>query len=317
MVKIKVKKKVNGTIIIHKLDKREQINAMELDIIMGGEVKALEPPQVKSSLIGTKMKFVIKDYMEISSYLESGISFDEFIKLIEKILEVVMNCRAYGIRVSNLEMRPEYIYYNYTLKELKMIYWPILSLAEYADERILFQQLSEYYVCKSGEEVFKNKYIAYFDSRRKFDLYNFEKVVADLKKQYEDFNRHEPVSGTPPVPGGGSYDIYERTVNLTYPTLIHAATNAALEIKKSPFVIGRSYECDYVIRDNHYIGRRHAIIELEGGQTYITDNHSVNGITIDGKPISVGQKVQLIPGKIVGIGNEEFIFYAPAAKRMG
>lgn len=317
MVQVKVKKRINRTTIVHKLDKNEQINAMELDIIFKGEIEALEPALIKTSFSGTKMKFFITDYIDIPSYLRSGVTFGEFTKLVEDIIGVVMACRSYGIRVSNLEMRPEYIYYNYTLKKLKMIYWPIISLSEYADEKDLFQQLSSYYICKPEDELYKNNYVSYFNSRKKFDIHHFEKTINTLSKRWVDQIMNQSAididiaSQHSEIPD----DIYGMTVALNCPVLLRVSTNTRVEIKKSPFAIGRSANaCDFVIEDNCYIGRKHAIIQQEGHQTYIIDNNSTNGTKIDGVPINPNQKVPLSSGKVIEIGHEEFIFFAQAGR---
>lgn len=315
MMQIKLKRKINSTIIVHKLNKTEQLNAMELDIIQKGEIDALEPIQIITSILGTKLKFVIKDYIDLLSYLRSGITFEEFVELILRILEVVKDCHACGIRVSNLETRPEYMYYNYASKKLKMIYWPIISLAEYADEKKLFQQLSTYYLCKSEDEALKNKYCLYFEKRKKFDIYNFEKSIRLMQKQWKDQNVNEVSTTIESDVERPWNDIYEMTVALTHSTILRVSTNTRIEIKKTPFIIGRSADkCDYVIEDNYYVGRKHAIFQQEGGQIYLIDNNSTNGVKIDGERIPAGEKVPLNSGKVIEIGNEEFVFFAQVGK---
>lgn len=319
MIQIKTKKKLDKTIIVHKLKKTEQINTMELDILQKKEIEALEPVQVKTSFTGCKMSFRIENYMDVPSYLKSGVTFGNFIKLVEAILGVVMECHSRGIRVSNLEMRPEYIYYNYTLGKLKMLYWPIISLDEYPDEKILFQQLSEYYVCKAGDEFFKERYTAYFSNRKEFDFYHFEAAIHILDKQWK--GKHSPL--TDPDDGGtirlvsgqdsgtGIYDqtVYNQTVALQNPVLLHIATNTRVEIDKDSFLIGRSASsCDYAVTDNVYVGRKHAIIQKENGKVYIIDQDSVNGVKVDGKRITPGERVLLHYDEMIEIGNEEFKF---------
>lgn len=316
MVKLKVKKKIKGTIITHKLDKTEQLNTMELDIIRRGEIKELEPAQVITSFFGgVKLKFVIVNYIDMPSYLRSGVTFDEFAEIIIKILEVVRSCHSYGIRVSNLEIRPEYIYYNYTTKKVKMIYWPLISLTDYADEKKLFQQIAAHYQCRPEDEVYKSKYCSLFDTRKKFDIDSFEKSVRSIQKQWRDQDQ-----GNVPVNSGihkkiNWDDIYGMTVALTNPMILHVSSNTRIDINKTPFVIGRSPDkCDYVIEDNYYVGRKHAILQQEGYQVYLIDNKSTNGVKLDGERITENTKVPLHTGNVIEIGNEEFIFFAPAGK---
>lgn len=320
MIQIKVKRKINSTILNHKMGKTEQISVLELDIIKKGEIEAIQPAQVVTSLLGTKLEFVIKDDIDVPSYLRSGISFGEFTNLIFRILEVIKECHSYGIRVSNLEMRPEYMYYNYTNEKLKMIYWPLISLAEYADEKKLFEALPGYYSCKPEDEIFKNKYCKYFENRKKFDVYCFEKTIRLMQKQWKEqgTNEEEFLSGKVELfsdsnDKGKWNDIYDKTVALTHPSILRVSTNSRIEIMKTPFIIGRAQEqCDYVIEDNYYIGRKHAIFQQEGGQIFIIDNNSTNGIKIDGERIPAGEKVLLNSGNIIEIGREEFVYFAQA-----
>lgn len=316
MVKLKVTDKIKGTIITHKLDKTEQLDNVELDIIRRGEIQALEPVQVITSLLGgVILKFVIENQIDLPSYLRSGVTFDEFSEIVIKILEVVRSCHSFGIRVSNLEMRPEYIFYNHTVKKVNMIYWPIISLTDYVDEKNIFQQISSYYQCEPEDEVYKNKYCALFDTRKKFDIDSFEKSIRTIQKQWRDQNQ-----GNIPL-NSGMYintnrdSIYGMNVSLTNPMILHVSSNTRIDIYKTPFVIGRSSDkCDYVIEDNKYVGRKHAIFQYEGYQVYLIDNKSRNGVKLDGERIPESTKIPLHTGNVIEIGNEEFIFFEPTGK---
>lgn len=315
MVKVKIRKKTKGTIITHKLDKKEQINVMEIDIIRKGEIEELEPVQIITSILGTKLKFTLENLIDLPSYFRSGITFDEFIEIVVKIVEVIRKCHSYGIRVSNLEMNPESIYYNYTIKKIRMIYWPIISLSEYADEKKLFQQLSSYYQCKPEDDVYKNRYCAIFDNRRKFDINYFEKTVRTIQKQWREQDTGGSIDTFQSHKNIDWEDVYGMTVALTHPMILHVSSNTRIDINKTPFVIGRSLDqCDYVIENNYYVGRKHAILQQEGYQVYLIDNKSTNGVKLDGKRISENEKVPLHTGNVIEIGNEEFIFFAPAGK---
>lgn len=69
--------------------------------------------------------------------------------------------------------------------------------------------------------------------------------------------------------------------------------------------IGRSKECDCVIRDPN-VSRRHAVLHRrEGGTWEIEDLGSTNGVEINGRRVSRGR---LSPGDEVTLGTKTFIF---------
>ena len=317
MVQIKVKRKVNYTQITHKLEKNEQINTMELDIIRKGEIRTLEAPTVESGLFGTRLKFVVSNHLDVVSYLSSGIDFGQFAELVEALIQTVHACHSFGIRVSNLEVCPNLIYYNFTLKEVKMLYWPLLSLQEYADERTLFEQLIPLYVCKREDQSFKNCYVSCFDTRARFDLIKFEKNIYSLKKNWleqrtsgdVEFGGSVVIPDLPDEPGN-------RTVSLKYASLYRVSINDYIELKKLPFTIGRSiHENDYALEGNLSVGRKpHAIFDKTDAGFIVRDNDSMNGVQVNGQFIPANKDVVIHSSNSIMIGNEEFIFFAPAGK---
>lgn len=59
---------------------------------------------------------------------------------------------------------------------------------------------------------------------------------------------------------------------------------------RKKYVLGRSPECDIVI--NHpSVSRRHCIISCENGAYFITDNNSMNGVILNGRPLKNRQRL--------------------------
>jgi pSer/pThr/pTyr-binding forkhead associated (FHA) protein len=52
----------------------------------------------------------------------------------------------------------------------------------------------------------------------------------------------------------------------------------------SPLLIGRSSDCDVVLR-NHTVSRRHAEIRAEGEEWIVEDLGSTNGTGVNGEPL--------------------------------
>ena len=83
-------------------------------------------------------------------------------------------------------------------------------------------------------------------------------------------------------------------------------TEQMAEVKGTPFIIGKSLECDYVVRDNATVSRRHAqILEKDGGY-WLEDLHSSNYTMIEEQRIYKPEK--LSDGKIFQLSDEKFQF---------
>ncbi len=63
-------------------------------------------------------------------------------------------------------------------------------------------------------------------------------------------------------------------------------------ISKNKALIGRGSDCDVVLHHDGF-SRHHAVIELQGGEFFITDNNSTNGVFIDSKRIPASTRVPL------------------------
>lgn len=60
---------------------------------------------------------------------------------------------------------------------------------------------------------------------------------------------------------------------------------------KDRFVLGRDAGCDIVL-SHPAVSRRHCIISLENGTYYISDNGSMNGVILNGSPLTGKQKLE-------------------------
>ncbi|MGN0675269.1 MAG: ATP-binding cassette domain-containing protein [Oscillospiraceae bacterium] len=75
---------------------------------------------------------------------------------------------------------------------------------------------------------------------------------------------------------------------------------------KSRFIIGRSDDCDFVLA-HPSVSRHHCIITLEGGDYFAADNGSMNGVLLNGSPLS-GRK-KLLPMDKITIADTTMVFY--------
>ncbi len=91
--------------------------------------------------------------------------------------------------------------------------------------------------------------------------------------------------------------------------LVRISDGAATSIPPDGIVIGRDPGCDLVLAERG-ASRRHASVRpsLQG---YLISDHSVNGITVNGRRVDGAQVLGM--GDVVRIGDEEFRFEADAA----
>jgi hypothetical protein len=75
-------------------------------------------------------------------------------------------------------------------------------------------------------------------------------------------------------------------------------------ITSTPFVIGRSRECDLTVTDGN-ASRRHAEIVLEGDTYHVADLGSTNGTELNGRRIS---REELAEGDRITVGGTDLVF---------
>lgn len=92
--------------------------------------------------------------------------------------------------------------------------------------------------------------------------------------------------------------------------LVRKDTNEKIVINKNVFKIGvKADSCDYVVTDNKYVGRNHAMIIVENGMAFFVDNNSTNKSYINGNQAAPNQKIKLVNGCEVKLANLPFTFY--------
>ena len=94
------------------------------------------------------------------------------------------------------------------------------------------------------------------------------------------------------------------TANLDYPS-----ENRTVLINKPRFLIGRTGEVDFVLLENKGISRKHACIEFEDQEFYLSDLNSTNHTFLNGNQLMPGKKYKLKSGDEIMIGKETMMFY--------
>jgi len=71
---------------------------------------------------------------------------------------------------------------------------------------------------------------------------------------------------------------------------------------KTVITIGRDEKNDIAIQGDPLISRRHAMIEKEGDNFYITDKGSTNGTYLNNNPIPPKTKIMIKKGDVIQVG---------------
>lgn len=283
MIQIKTKHKGNQLIIRHKLNQNEQVAYLEQSLIEQGEIPDLIPVSVQNRLLGLWMQFVLEDCVPLPEYLGAGISLEQFCRCLLEIIHIIQDCESHGISISNLEVRPQYIYYDVSRKKICMLYWPIHSMKEYPNIRAMFLALADSYVYSPQDQnaFFQLTYL--LGKREKLDLLEWEKQIS-------------------------LYTGIQRTKQRQY-RLYHINRQRWVELKKYPFSVGRQPgTCDYAVQDS-LVSRCHFSLFVKEGQIGIRDNRSANGTMVDGQLLTSGRECILQNKSLVVVGKQRFQFF--------
>lgn len=141
-----------------------------------------------------------------------------------------------------------------------------------------------------------------------------------LSDRIGSINQNSNIGGKPYVPqyskgttvlGAIDYGTtvlsFEQLNRIAYPSLLRTKDGKKITVNKCTFVIGKSEaNCDYVIRDNNAISRKHATISIANGKYYVVDNSSTNGTYIDDIRIDADKSYEILPGQKIRFADDEF-----------
>lgn len=308
MERLKIKTNVDRVSVTYKLEKTEQINRMEMDIINKKEIPALLPVRFRKAFWSSSLSFQIHDMMSIDHFFKSGINFGQFTDAVCQIADTILSCEAHGIRSGNMEFSSNLIFYDYADKQIRMLYWPLISLDGYVKLPEFFRMLGDIYICSRQDEAFLNRYLELFTSRAKFEVSNFKKSVESQNGQWKNLQNNDVFYEIRKNTGNVN-TTDDPTVYMEGPMIYRVSAREDIILRNFPFTIGRYEEySDYVLKNNRFVSRKHATLLYENGTVYIRDEGSANGTFLDGERIPKYEKIELRPESRFVIGKEEFIF---------
>ncbi len=95
-----------------------------------------------------------------------------------------------------------------------------------------------------------------------------------------------------------------------YFKLYRQFTGEEILIENSGFSIGRKEEeCDYCIKENLAISKKHVSFIIDADKCLIEDNNSTNGTFLNKRRLEKTEQAVLNEGDIIQIGGEKFVFH--------
>ena len=200
-VRITKNKKKARIRLVHKMEKNENVNEMEVDILNKNEISCLESVKIEKSLLGgMTLSVEVQDKVTLSEYLSKAINAEDFLQLVIQSIRIIRECESSGVRMCNLETDPEKVFVDPEGK-VTMVYWPLTRLDEESGYIDFFKKFGECFISLSPESSIKKQYMELFNSRLSFDLYKFEKKIRDMVRQLE--NKKARNTGMPAHPYQG------------------------------------------------------------------------------------------------------------------
>lgn len=95
--------------------------------------------------------------------------------------------------------------------------------------------------------------------------------------------------------------------NRVMPGLKAADGGEYVEVRKVPFVIGRSSDADLVIADKT-ISPYHALIIERENKYYVLDKDSLNGVYVNGEPVEKGKEQEIVFDDVIAFCDVEYSF---------
>lgn len=124
MSKLKISYKNNQIFIQSRLERTEKVNEQELEMFHKKMIRGLIRPKMDGK---KKLSYQAPCGSSLQSYLQRGISRDDFFLIVAQIVEITKKLKRYGLRMGNLLLELPYTFINENTREIYMIYQPIFS----------------------------------------------------------------------------------------------------------------------------------------------------------------------------------------------
>lgn len=285
--------------VSYRLEKDEQVNSIELDIITRREIPGLETVKVNRSIWGTELSIEMPYIQCLDKELRKGLPFGRFARLLLSLIKTVEESQARGIHLGNLEMRTEYIFCQGD--EVHMVYWPLINpVGQGPDIRHSFYLFGDAYQYQAGDETYYNAYMDIFETRAKFDIFQFERTLRKLLDSWYGSRPEERPE-----------QCLLRKKKPIQAICLAGPDGETIRIDHFPFSFGRDpANCDHIFPEDLQISRLHMSLRSHDGEIYVYDNRSMNGTMVNGKRIKAESEMPVSPGDVIQLGEQRIQYLA-------
>lgn len=273
--------------------------------------------------------YEVQGYRSLQSILEESGSFSVWwvCRILRQIIEVLQMGERFFLSTQEYYLVSEYIYLDRNRQRVRMCYLPGEERDTYLDLRNLMETLMKYLDHRNKEET--GVYYALYQ------MYSSEEIsVAQLQEHLErcgqnvGLTHHQEaechIEDKKQQEGGyesGSLDQDAEGCRYCLRRSDHRERRGKslgisdflpeeFSLKKGVYEVGRQQDQRLLLLLQQ-ISRKHAILEVEPGQVYVTDQDSANGTFVNGRKISAYVKTRLAVGDVITFADISYQLQIP------
>lgn len=285
----------------------------------------------------------------LSDYFSQTVDRRTFLSVALRLVQIVKRCEENRISPNNIDLEKDRIFIDPISGTVKCVYWPVVNNQRAEPPQTFFAAMPcDVNFTSLEDNSYLRRYGEFFVGLNPFSINAFERLLYELLgevpagepastgsfthdgdrartenfdvrqqkgAEYDPFNpispadrQPQPVVPTPPIVDPYAGQGAEVMQGMGF-RLLRLRTHEIIPIVKPEFTIGSDPACDYVISDNTFISRRHAVVVRYDTYCCIADNNSTNKTTVAGTVLRPKTETRLTYGMKISLANEEFIYY--------
>lgn len=174
MRKFKTKIRKNRLEVKYKLDRGEELNVRELEILANNNIRGIMQLRAVSP---RKIEFMSPEAVPLRTYLGCGLTREDFALVIAQIVRIAQKISEYTLQLANLELSTDAVYIVKSTRELMFIYCPVISPGAVCDIKGFLNAVIR---CTSFSAQQDTKYVEELEAVLK----RIEKFPSELMSDY-------------------------------------------------------------------------------------------------------------------------------------
>ncbi len=325
MGKYYIEQSVNGTSLFYEPYYGERLLKQYIEQLKHYKIEGLASMEITLRQGREVVRYLINDKQSLGSYLKNGISEEELLELLERILEVARAVQEARVAPAFLLFDLSCIFVGKTQKNVEFV----LHVSDFGQQKNnefgLIKEVLAVAQVNSNQYNVKEYLEQYIGSRQQVSIDDFREYISNIKKQLFDQRQYSGKQTLSCRLGDQSIQI-EELLEIASPKfvttrmmeeealeqkayLVRCSTKEQIPITKAMFTLGTDQnQVDYAIAGNRAISRVHAMILYRNGSYFIKDMDSTNHTFVNRFLVRGGSEMDLAPGSSVILANEAFVF---------